>query len=136
MQSKVKTENQMQIKKEISADSLFATSETLCIPDLLNIESDSEDVGMIENRGNKNILIFQNIAVQVVEDIPDDIDGIYIYELPQKADLSICKGKKNYGVKWKAVNIQFLLKVQDLPWTAVEVSSVLRRTVKISQILE
>lgn len=136
MQGKVKTENQMQIKKEISADSLSATSETLCIPDLLNIESDSEDVGMIENRGNKNILIFQNIAVQVVEDIPDDIDDIYIYELPQKADLSIYKGKKNYGVKWKAVNIQFLLKVQDLPWTAVEVTSVLRRIVKISQILE
>ena len=62
--SKVKTENQMQIKKEILADSLFPPSETLCFPesaDLPDIESDGEGVEIIEYRGYKkyiNPLIF------------------------------------------------------------------------------
>ena len=69
--SKVKAENQMQIKKEILTDSLFPPSETLCFPesaDLPDIESDGEDVEMIEYRGYKkyiNPLIFQNTPVQV-----------------------------------------------------------------------
>ena len=49
--SKLKTENPMQIKKEILACSLSPPSERLCIPesaDLLDIESDGEDVEMIE----------------------------------------------------------------------------------------
>ena len=52
---------------------------------------------MIEYRGLKkyiNPLIFQNFPVQVVEGVPDDIDDIYVYEVPQKSDLSNCKGKK------------------------------------------
>ena len=62
--SKVKTENQMQIKKEILADSLFPPSETLCFPesaDLPDIKSDGEGVEIIEYRGYKkyiNPLIF------------------------------------------------------------------------------
>ena len=90
----------MQIKKEILADSLFPPSETLCFPesaDLPDIERDGEDVETIEYRGYKqyiNPLIFQNTPVQVVEDVSDDIDDIYVYEVPQKADLSNCKGKR------------------------------------------
>ena len=37
-------------------------------------------------------LIFQNSPVQFVEEVPDDIDDIYVYEVPQKADISNCKG--------------------------------------------
>ena len=100
--SKVKTSNQMEIKKEILADSLFPPSEKLCFPesaDLPHIESGGEDVEMIEYRGYKkysNPLIFQNTPVQVVEGIPDDIDDICIYEVPHKADLSNCKGKRSW----------------------------------------
>ena len=92
----------MKIKKEILADSLFTPSETLCLPeiaDLLSIEGDGEDVGMIEYCGYKkyiNPLIFQDILVQVVEDVPDDDADICIYELPHKADLSNCKGKGSW----------------------------------------
>ena len=47
--SKVKTENQVQIKKEILADSLFPPSETLCFPESADLpERDGEDVEMIE----------------------------------------------------------------------------------------
>ena len=90
----------MQIKKEILTDSLFPPSETLCFPesaDLPDIESDGEDVEMIEYRGYKKYInpsIFQNAPVQVVEGVPNDIDDICVYEVPQKADLSNCKGKR------------------------------------------
>ena len=49
----------MQIKKKILADFLFTPSERMCLPesaDLLDIESDGEDVEIIEYRGYKNIL--------------------------------------------------------------------------------
>ena len=49
----------MQIKKEILADTLFTPSETLCLPesaDLLDIESDGEDVEMIGYRGYKKYI--------------------------------------------------------------------------------
>ena len=50
----------MQIKKEILADSLFTPSETLCLPesaDLLDIESNGEDVEMIEYEGYKKYIL-------------------------------------------------------------------------------
>ena len=93
---------------------------------------------MIEYRGYKkyiNPLIFQNTPVQVAEGAPDDIDHICMYKVPQKADLSNCRGI-GHGVKCKAVNLQLLVKDLDLSWTAVEVTSVLTRIVQISQILE
>ena len=52
---------------------------------------------MIEYCGYKKCikpLIFQNTPVQFVEGVPDDIDHICVYEVPQKADLSNCKGKR------------------------------------------
>ena len=117
--SKAKTSNQMEIKKEILADSLFPPSEKLCFPesaDLPDIESSGEDVEIIGYRGYKkyiNPLIFQNTPVQVVEGIPVDINDICIYKVPQKADLSNCKGI-DHGVKCKAVNLQLLVKDLDL----------------------
>ena len=50
----------MQLKKEILADSLFTPSETLCLPesaDLLDIESNGEDVEMIEYEGYKKYIL-------------------------------------------------------------------------------
>ena len=46
---------------------------------------------MIETSVMKE-LIFQNSPVQFFEEVPDDIDDSYVYEVPKKADFSNCKG--------------------------------------------